>query len=146
MNLGFVGFVLVAAAFLWLIGATIWSPARKTTFGLALLGLIVGLLTGFLIAWQWYIPELRNTLGGKMRWIQHEPVAAAMISYTALNKLESGNEAEAKSFLANQVMRFYHALKKTNQLSPEEKKCLDTLESGIAKSEALRQSLQDNSR
>jgi hypothetical protein len=30
-------FVLVAAAFLWLIGATIRSPERKKFFGLALL-------------------------------------------------------------------------------------------------------------
>jgi hypothetical protein len=64
MNFGFVGFVLVAVAFLWLIGATIRSPDRKKFFGLTLLALTVGLITGFEVAWQWYIPELRRTVGG----------------------------------------------------------------------------------
>ena|SRR5438874_10464700 len=93
------GFVLVAAAFLWLIGATVRSSDRKRFFGLTLLALVVGLISGFTAAWQWYIPELRATLSGRMRWLENEPLAAAMVSYAALNKLASGNEPEAKSFL-----------------------------------------------
>src|SRR5439155_7625306 len=68
------GFVLVAAAFLWLIGATVRSSDRKRFFGLTLLALVVGLISGFTAAWQWYIPELRATLSGRMRWLENEPL------------------------------------------------------------------------
>jgi hypothetical protein len=135
------GFILVAAAFLWLIGATIRSSEHKRFFGLTLLALVVGMITGFTVAWQWYIPELRATLGGRMRWIENEPLAATMVSYAVLIKLESGKEAEAKSFLAGQVASYYRQLKSAQQLSPDQKKILDTIESGIAKSETLKQKL-----
>lgn len=69
-----------------------------------------------------------------------------MVSYAALIKLESGNEPEAKSFLANQVARHYRQLKSTAQLSPEEKKCVDTIESGMSKSDTLRRALRNNPR
>jgi hypothetical protein len=138
------GFVLVAAAFLWLIAATVRSSDRKRFFGLTLLALVVGLITGFTAAWQWYIPELRATLGGRMRWLENEPLAATMVSYAALNKLESGKEAEARSFLAGQVASYYRQLKGAQQLSPDQKKILDIIESGAAKSETLKQKLQES--
>ena len=138
------GFVLVAAAFLWLIGATVRSSDRKRFFGLTLLALVVGLISGFTAAWQWYIPELRATLSGRMRWLENEPLAAAMVSYAALIKLEGGKEAEAKSFLADQVASYYRQLKGAQQLSPDQRKILDTIESGMSKSETLKLKLQES--
>jgi hypothetical protein len=137
------GYVLVAAAFLWLIGATVLSVGRKKFFGLAVLAFLVGLMTGLLVAWEWYIPELRAVLGDRIQSIRNDQFLATTVSYAALHNLENDKEAEAKSSLANQVVRYYRQLKNAQRLSPEQKKLLDFLEEEIAKSETLKQKLQE---
>jgi|SRR6266478_5049815 len=137
------GYVLVAASFLWLVGATVLSVERKKCFGLAIGALVAGLLTGFLVGWEWYIPEMRAVLGSKIRSIDYDQFLTTEVSYAALTKLENGKEAEAKSFLADQVIRYCRQLKSAQRLSVEQKKFLDTIETAIAKSDALRKKLQE---
>jgi hypothetical protein len=137
------GFVLVAAAFLWLIGATVLSVGRKKFFGLAIAALLIGLMTGFLVAWEWYIPEFRAALGGTIRSIEYDQFLATTVSYAALTKLENGKEAEAKSVLATQIVGYYRQLKNAQRLSLQHKKMLDFLEAGIAKSQTLREKSQE---
>jgi hypothetical protein len=67
-----------------------------------------------------------------------------MISYAALNTLESGKEPEAKLFLADQVASYYRRFKNAQQLSAEQRKVLSIIESGTAKSATLRQKLQES--
>jgi len=136
-------YVLGAAAFLWAVGATVFSVGRRKFFGLAVVALVFGLMTGFLTAWNWYIPELRTALGDRIRWMQNEELLATTISYGVLCKLEKGKEAEAKSELANQVVRYYRQLRNDQRLSSKQKELLDTLDAAIAKSEALKKKLQE---
>jgi hypothetical protein len=100
-------------------------------------------MTGFLTAWNWYIPELRAALGDRIRWIQNEKLFATTISYGALSKLENGKEEEAKSELAKQVVRYYRQLKNAGRLSSKQKELLDCLEEDIAKSETLKKKLEE---
>jgi hypothetical protein len=121
----------------------LFSVRRRKFFGLAVVALLFGLMTRFFVAWEWYIPEFRTALGDRIRSIQNMELFATTVSYGALCKLENGKEAEAKSFLANQVIRYYRELKNAQRLSPEEKKLLDTLDAGIGKSETLKKKLQE---
>jgi hypothetical protein len=137
------GYVLGAAAFLWSVGATVLCVGRRKLFGLAVVALLFGLMTGFLVAWELYIPELRADLGDRLEWLQDQELLATTISYGALHNLENGKDAEAKSSLANQVIRHYRQLKSAQRLSSRQKQLLDTLVAAIAKSETLKQKLKE---
>src|SRR4051812_45073326 len=139
----FFGLVLVAIAFLWLVVAATLSFGRKKFFGLTILALIVGLITGFEVAWNWYAPTLLRTINGRVQAIESDQALAAVISYSALTKLENGKELEAKEQLAKQVASYYWKLKKAPQLSDYGKKMLSTIEAGAANSETLKKKLQE---
>src|SRR4051812_25344590 len=138
----FFGSVLVAIAFLWLVVAATLSFKRKKFFGLTILALIVGLITGFEVAWKWYAPTLLRTITGRIQAIESDQALAAVISYSALTKLESGKESEAKEQLGKQVASYYCKLKNAPQLSDYGKKMVSTIEEGAAKSETLKKELQ----
>lgn len=101
-------------------------------------------MTGSLVVWQWYIPHLRAFLGDRIHSIRNDEFLATTVSYGALHNLENGKEAQAKSSLANQVVRYYRQLKNAQQLSPEQKKFLDSLEEAITKSETLKEKLLES--
>jgi len=105
------GYVLGAAAFLWAVGATVLSVGRRKCFGLAVVALLFGVVTGFLTEWNWYIPELRAVLGDRISSLRHDEFLATTVSYGALYNLENGREAQAKSSLATQVVHYYRELK-----------------------------------
>lgn len=139
----FFGLVLVAIAFLWLVVAATLSFGRRRFFGLTILALIVGLITGFEVAWRWYAPTLLRTINGRIQSIESEQALAAVVSYSALTKLERGKESEAKDQLADQVASYYWQLKEAPRLSDYGKKMLSTIEEGAANFETLKKKLQE---
>jgi hypothetical protein len=64
-----------------------------------------------------------------------------MVSAAALGKLEDGKNDETKSFLAEQVARYYQELKGAKTLNTQQQKTLALIEDLSAKSEILRQKL-----
>ena len=139
----FFGLVLIAIAFLWLVVAATLSFGRKKFFGLTILALIVGLITGFEIAWKWYAPTLVHLINGRIQSIESEQALAAVVSYSALTKLENGKESEAKEQLAEEVASYYWKLKKAPQLSDSGKKMVSTIEEAAAKSQTLKRKLRE---
>ena len=138
----FFGLVLVAIAFLWLVVAATLSFGRRRFFGLTILALIVGLITGFEVAWRCTRPLFSGRLTAELS-IESEQALAAVVSYSALTKLERGKESEAKDQLADQVASYYWQLKEAPRLSDYGKKMLSTIEEGAANFETLKKKLQE---
>ena len=136
------GLVLLAASFVWLTWSVILHPRQKFC-SVVLLACILGLATGFEIAWRWYIPELRRNIGKALTGLENEQYYATILSFTALKKLEAGKQAEAKSLLAGQVAGYYRGSKNAKTRLPEQQKLVSLIDEAAANSQILKQKLAE---
>jgi len=93
-----------------------------------------------------YIPELRSVLSNTYTAIVNDQLQTSMISVAALGKLENGKNAETKSFLAEQIARYYRDLKSAKVLNAQQQKTLAIIEELSSKSETLRQKLTEQTK
>jgi hypothetical protein len=138
--------LLALVAFVWAAWSATRKPSRGTIWALTVSGVILGLVSGFTIAWRLYIPELRSVLGNAYTFIANDQLHTSMVSAAALTKLEDGKNAEAKTFLAGQVARYYRQLKDAKTLTAQEQKTLAHIEELSTKSESLRQKLAEQTK
>jgi len=138
--------LLTLVAFVWAVWSAIRKPSRGNIWTLTVSGVIFGLVSGLTIAWQLYIPELRSVLSNTYTAIVNDQLQTSMISVAALGKLENGKNAETKSFLAEQIARYYRDLKSAKGLNAQQQKTLAIIEELSSKSETLRQKLTEQTK
>jgi len=90
-----------------------------------------------------YIPELRSVLSNAYTSTVNDRIYTSMVSAAALSKLEDGKNAETKSFLADEVVRYYRELKSAKTLNAQQQKTVALIEQVSSKSETLRQKLAE---
>jgi asparagine N-glycosylation enzyme membrane subunit Stt3 len=143
MNKVDIASLLIFAAFVWAAWSVIRKPSRGNIWAVTVIGVILGLDLGFTIAWRLYIPEMRSLLSNIYTSIAIDQVQTSMVSAAALRKLEDGKNAEAQSFLAEQVARYYRELKAAKTLNAQQQKTVAIIEELSSKSEILRQKLAE---
>ncbi len=141
-----IGSLLLLVTFVWASWSATRKPSRGNIWAMTVVGIALGLATGFNIAWQFYIPELRSVLGSAYTSIKKDQEFASMLSAAAVIKLEQGKDSEAKSFLAAQVADYYQQLKSAKTLNAQQQKTLVCFEEMIGKSEILRQKLAERTK
>jgi len=147
MNKIDIALLLVAlVAFVWAAWSAIRKPSRGNIWTLTVSGVIFGLVSGLTIAWQLYIPELRSVLNNTYTAILDDQLHTSMISAAALGRLEDGKNDETKSFLAEQVARYYRELKGAKTLNAQQQKTVEIIEELSSKSEILRQKLAEKTK
>jgi hypothetical protein len=138
--------LLILAAFVWAVWSATRNPSRRKTWWVIVAAVIFGLDLGFTIAWRLYIPELRWVLRNAYTSLVNDQLYTSMVSAGALRKLEDGKNDEAKSFLADQVARYYRELKGAKTLNAQQQKTLALIEEVSSKSETLRQKLSEQTK
>ncbi len=146
MNKFDIASLLALVAFVWAVWSATRKPSRSNIWALTVSGIILGLASGFTIAWRLYIPELRSLLSNVYTSIAIDQLQTSMVSAAALRKLEDGKNDETKSFLAEQVVRYYHELKGAKTLNAHQQKTLAIIEELGSKSEILRQKLAEQTK
>src|SRR4029077_2078560 len=107
MNTVDIASLLALLAFVWAAWSASRKPFRGNIYALTVSGIILGLASGFTVAWRLYIPELRSLLSNVYTSTAIDQLQTSMVSAAALKKLEDGKNDETKSFLAWQVARYY---------------------------------------
>jgi hypothetical protein len=146
MNKFDIASLLILAAFVWAAWSVIRKPSRANIWAVTVIGVILGLDAGFTIAWRLYIPELRSLLSNVYSSIAIDQLQTSIVSAAALRKLEDGKNDETKSFLAEQVARYYRELKGAKTLNAHQQKTLAIIEELSSKSEILRQKLAEQTK
>ena len=146
MNKFDIASLLALGAFVWAVWSAIRKPSRGKIWALTVSGVILGLVSGFTIAWRLYIPELRSLLSNVYTSIAIDQLNTSMVSAAALRKLEDGKNDETKSFLAEQVARYYRELKGAKTLNGHQQKTLEIIEELSSKSEIPRQKLAEQTK
>jgi hypothetical protein len=135
--------LLIVVAFIWAIWSTIRRPSRGKIWLMTVVAIVLGVYSGFIIAWRLYIPELHSVLGNACASLENDRLLTSMTSAAALAKLEDGKDSEAKSFLAAQVASYYRQLKDAKTLNAQQQKTLANIEELSGKSEILRAKLAE---
>ena len=146
MNKFDIASLLILVAFVWAAWSVIRKPSRSNIWAVTVIGVILGLDLGFTIAWRLYVPELRSLLSNVSSSIAIDQLQTSTVSAAALIKLEDGKNAETKSFLAEQVARYYRELKGAKTLNAQQQKTVAIIEELSSKSEILRQKLAEQAK
>ena len=146
MNKIDIALLLALVAFVWAAWSAIRKPSRGNIWTLTVSGVIFGLVSGLTIAWRLYIPELRSVLSNTYTAIVNDQLHTSMISAAALRRLEDGKNAETKSFLAEQVARYYREVQGAKTLNAQQQKTVAIIEELSSKSETLRQKLAEQTK
>ncbi len=135
--------LLILVGFVWAVWSATRKPSRGNIWVATVAGVILGIDLGFTIAWRLYIPELRSVLSNAYTSTVNDRIYTSMVSAAALSKLEDGKNAETKSFLADEVVRYYRELKSAKTLNAQQQKTVALIEQVSSKSETLRQKLAE---
>jgi hypothetical protein len=146
MNKLYIASLLILAAFVWAVWLATRNPSRRNTWGVIVAAVIFGLDLGLTIAWRLYIPELRWVLRNAYTSLVNDQLYTSMVSAAALRKLEDGKNDETKSFLAEQVARYYRELKAAKALNEHQQKTVTIIEELSSRSETLRQKLTEQTK